>query len=66
MPKLKKTEKLIEKLNAQKSAMEEKFTQTTNTDELIALQKDFAYLQNEIDKNENIWLELSEKLQNLS
>ncbi len=63
---IKKTEKLIEKLNAQKSAMEEKFTQTTNTDELIALQKDFAYLQNEIDKNENIWLELSEKLQNLS
>ena len=63
---IKKTEKLIEKLNAQKSAMEEKFTQTTNTDELIALQKDFAYLQNEIDKNENSWLELSEKLQNLS
>ena len=63
---IKKTEKLIEKLNAQKSAMEEKFTQTINTDELIALQKDFAYLQNEIDKNENIWLELSEKLQNLS
>lgn len=63
---IKKTEKLIEKLNAQKSVMEEKFTQTTNTDELIALQKDFAYLQNEIDKNENIWLELSEKLQNLS
>lgn len=63
---IKKTEKLIEKLNAQKLAMEEKFTQTSNTDELIALQKDFAYLQNEIDKNENIWLELSEKLQNLS
>ena len=63
---IKKIEKLIEKLNAQKTDMEEKFTQTTNTDELIALQKDFAYLQNEIDKSENIWLELSEKLQNLS
>ena len=63
---IKKTEKLLEKLNAQKAELEQKFTQTTDTAELIALQKDFASLQNEIDKNENVWLELSEKMQNLS
>ncbi len=63
---IKKLEKLIAKLNAEKAVMEQKFTQTTDTAELIALQKDFAYLQNEIDKAENEWLELSEKLQSLS
>ena len=63
---IKKLEKLIAKLNAEKAVMEQKFTQTTDTAELIALQKDFAYLQNEIDKAENEWLDLSEKLQSLS
>lgn len=63
---IKKIEKLIEKLNAEKAKMEDKFTQTLNTAELIALQKDFAYLQNEIEMQENEWINLSEKLQNLS
>ena len=63
---IKKIEKLIEKLNAEKAKMEDKFTQTLDTSELIALQKDFAYLQNEIEMQENEWLNLSEKLQNLS
>lgn len=63
---IKKLEKLVEKLNSEKAVMEQKFTKTTDTAEVIALQKDFAYLQNEIDKAENEWLELSEKLQSLS
>ncbi len=62
---VKKTEKLIEKLNSKKLEMEEQFTQTTNTEALVALQKDFSKLQDDIDKAENLWFELSEKLQAL-
>lgn len=62
---IKKTEKLIEKLNSKKLEMEEQFTQTTNTEALISLQKDFSKLQNEIEKAENLWFELSERLQAL-
>lgn len=62
---IKKTEKLIEKLNSKKLEMEEQFTKTTNTEALVALQKDFSKLQNEIEKAENLWFELSERLQAL-
>ena len=62
---IKKQEKLLNKLEEEKKILEEKFTLTTDTNELINLQKDFAYLQNNIEKTENYWMELSEELQSL-
>ena len=46
--------------------MELLFSQEMEKEKLIALQKDYAYLQNEIQNTENAWLEMSETLQNLN
>lgn len=63
---IKKTEKLLEKMNSEKSLLEQKFAQISETEALINLQKDFSCLQKDIEQLENQWLELSEKLQLLS
>lgn len=63
---LKRLEKLLDKQNAEKTALENKFAEPLSTEELIALQKDFSYLQNQISETEAAWLEVSEKLEELS
>lgn len=63
---IKRLEKALSRLNDEKNAMEQRFTEPLSANELIALQKDFSYLQNQIDEAESQWLELSEKLESLS
>ena len=63
---LKRLEKQLEKLEQKKQEMELLFSQEMEKEKLIALQKDYAYLQNEIQNTENAWLEMSETLQNLN
>lgn len=63
---IKRLEKALNRLNDEKNAMEQRFTEPLSANELIALQKDFSYLQNQIDEAESQWLELSEKLESLS
>lgn len=63
---LKRLEKLLDKQNAEKTVLENKFAAPLPTEELIALQKDFSYLQNQISETEAAWLEISEKLEELS
>ena len=63
---IKRLEKALSRLNDEKNAMEQRFTEPLSANELIALQKDFSYLQNQIDETESQWLELSEKLESLS
>nr|QIM10359.1 glycosyl transferase family 1 [uncultured Alphaproteobacteria bacterium] len=60
---IKRLEKLLDKLADEKSAMEQKFAEPLSTDELIALQKDFDFLQKRIEETEAEWLDLSEKLE---
>lgn len=60
---IKRIEKLLNKLSAEKSAMEQKFAEPLSTDELVALQKDFDFLQKRIEETEAEWLDLSEKLE---
>ncbi len=63
---LKRLEKLLDKQNAERTVLENKFAEPLPTEELIALQKDFSYLQNQISETEAAWLEISEKLEELS
>lgn len=63
---IKRLEKTLGRLNDEKNAMEQRFAEPLSANELIALQKDFSYLQNRIDETESQWLELSEKLESLS
>lgn len=63
---IKRIEKLLEKLNKQKSEMENLFSEPQSTESLISLQKDFSYLEKQISETEEEWLMLSEKLQNLA
>ena len=63
---IKRLEKALSRLNDEKNAMEQRFAEPLSANELIALQKDFSYLQNQIDETESQWLELSEKLESLS
>ena len=63
---LKRLEKQLEKLEQKKQEMELLFSQEMEKEKLIALQKDYAYLQNEIQNTEEAWLKISETLQNLN
>lgn len=62
---VRRLEKLLSRLGDEKAAMTRQFETPMTTDELIALQKDYAALQNRIDETENEWLALSEKLEKL-
>lgn len=62
---IRRLEKLLSRLGDEKAAMTRQFEMPMTTDELIALQKDYAALQNRIDETENEWLALSEKLEKL-
>lgn len=62
---IRRLEKLLSRLGDEKAAMTRQFETPMTTDELIALQKDYAALQNRIDETENEWLALSEKLEKL-
>lgn len=64
--KINRLEKVLNKLNENKILLENKFSEPLPTEELITLQKDFSYLQNQINETEAEWLELSEKLETLS
>lgn len=63
---IKRLEKTLSKLADEKAVMEKRFSEPLSTEELIALQKDFSYLQNRIDETKANWLELSEKLETIS
>lgn len=62
---IRRLEKLFNRLNDEKAAMTRQFETPLTTDELIALQKDYAALQSRIAETENEWLALSEKLEKL-
>lgn len=64
--RIKRLEKVLNKLNEDKNILENKFSEPLPTDELVLLQKDFSYLQNQINETETEWFELSEKLETLS
>jgi len=66
--KVKRAERVMEKLNAQKKVLEEKLSDNTiydedNKDELKSLLTDQAYIQKELDAAENAWMEASEALE---
>lgn len=62
---LRKAEKNLEESNLQKEQLQQKFQETLSTEELIALQKDLSYLENDIASQEEEWLKLSERLEQL-
>lgn len=62
---LRTVERKIEKLNTRKSEIEAGFLQELSSDEIISLQKELAYLQNDLDEAEVKWLDLSEKIEGL-
>lgn len=63
---LKRLEKLLERLNVQRENMESRFAEEQTTEALIALQKDFSALQKQIADTENLWLEVSARLETLA
>lgn len=63
---LKRFEKLLERLNVQRENMESRFAEEQTTEALIALQKDFSALQKQIADTENLWLEVSTRLETLA
>lgn len=63
---LKRLEKLLERLNVQRENMESRFAEEQTTEALIALQKDFSALQKQIADTENLWLEVSTRLETLA
>ena len=67
--KVKRAERVMEKLNSQKQVIEEKLSDNTiyddeNKDELKTLLTDQAYIQKELDAAEDAWMEASEALEN--
>lgn len=63
---LKRLEKLLERLNVQRENMESHFAEEQTAEALIALQKDFSALQKQIADTENLWLEVSTRLETLA
>ena len=63
---LKRLEKLLERLNVQRENMESRFAEEQTAEALIALQKDFSSLQKQIADTENLWLEVSTRLEALT
>lgn len=63
---LKRLEKLLERLNVQRENMESRFAEEQTAEALIALQKDFSALQKQIADTENLWLEVSTRLEALT
>lgn len=63
---LKRLEKLLERLNVQRKNMESRFAEEQTAEALIALQKDFSALQKQIADTENLWLEVSTRLEALT
>lgn len=63
---LKRLEKNLEKLNAQRSQMQERFSLELATAELINLQKDSGYLDIQIAEVEAEWLALLSRIEKLS
>lgn len=63
---LKRLEKLLARLNVQRENMESRFAEEQTAEALIALQKDFSALQKQIADTENLWLEVSTRLETLA
>ena len=63
---LKRLEKLLARLNVQRENMESRFAEEQTAEALIALQKDFSSLQKQIADTENLWLEVSTRLEALT
>lgn len=63
---LKKLEKKLEKLNAEKQKLENKFLEPLSVDETIALQKEFSAKEQQLSEAETDWLTLSEQLEQMS
>ncbi len=61
----KRLEKLLQKLNEEKTAAENKFMCDLTAEEMIVLQKEYGNLQKKIEETEEQWLDVSEKLENL-
>lgn len=59
-------EKQIEKLTREKEQMETLFQTPLSVEETIQLQKNFAWIENQLQLSESLWLELSEKLEKLN
>lgn len=62
---IKKLEKQMERLNEEKQKIENKFLEPLNVDETIALQKELSVKEQQLSETENLWLTLSEQLEQL-
>lgn len=60
---IKRLERELEKLNEKKQTIENKFADLTDPPNIVSLQRDLAYIINQIDETEQLWLSLHEKLQ---
>lgn len=63
--RLRSIERELEKLNRQKTEIENSFQNRMSTDELITRQKELSRLENQIAGFESEWLETSEKLEEM-
>ena len=61
--RLRRVEREIEKLEEQKKLLEAAFEQLLPTEEIIAKQKDLAWIDNQLNAFEEEWFELSAKLE---
>ena len=61
--RLRRVEREIEKLEEQKKLLEAAFEQPLPTEEIIAKQKDLAWIDNQLNAFEEEWFELSAKLE---
>lgn len=62
---IKRLEKNLDKLHQEKTEMEAKFAVEQTAENLVKLQRDFSYLQNQISETEAAWLSATGKLENL-
>ncbi|MDD4556339.1 MAG: ABC-F family ATP-binding cassette domain-containing protein [Alphaproteobacteria bacterium] len=59
---IKRLERELDKLHLKKEEIELKFADLSDAQEIVSLQKDLAYVQNQMNEVEQEWLNLSEKL----
>ncbi|MFV0626767.1 MAG: ABC-F family ATP-binding cassette domain-containing protein [Alphaproteobacteria bacterium] len=59
---IKRLERELDKLHLKKEEIELKFAELSDPQEIVSLQKDLAYVQNQMNSVEQEWLDLSEKI----
>ena len=55
----------MQKTNERVATIEQMFMQNLNPQQMVDLQKELSLLNKELQNDENLWLELNEKLESL-